>query len=290
MTDVAELVEKELTGRMEEELGEAACMEQIESAKEELVKEFDERFTTNYPHSLNVRGKNKYSVSELKHYAMQEAFEAEEEAVPVFEEPPIVPYIPSFVRKMEQNEEQEEVNQGALRGTAVHRVMQCYRFASGESAAQQIEAMLSEGKITPEMKHLVKTALIERFLNSEAGARMKCAEQTGRLYREKPFVMGFTQDEMKTFGFEGEMGGLEGDLTLIQGIIDAFWIEEDGIVLLDYKTDHVDSEKELVDRYRAQMELYGEALERVYGGKENPAMRVKERLIYSFRLGTLIRL
>ena len=95
---------------------------------------------------------------------------------------------------------------------------------------------------------------------------------------------------MKTFGFEGEMGGLEGDLTLIQGIIDAFWIEEDGIVLLDYKTDHVDSEKELVDRYRAQMELYGEALERVYGGKENPAMRVKERLIYSFRLGTLIRL
>ncbi len=290
VTDVAELVEKELTGRMEEELGEAACMEQIESAKEELVKEFDERFTTNYPHSLNVRGKNKYSVSELKHYAMQEAFEAEEEAVPVFEEPPIVPYIPFFVRKMEQNEEQEEVNQGALRGTAVHRVMQCYRFASGESAAQQIEAMLSEGKITPEMKHLVKTALIERFLNSEAGARMKCAEQAGRLYREKPFVMGFTQDEMKTFGFEGEMGGLEGDLTLIQGIIDAFWIEGDGIVLLDYKTDHVDSEKELVDRYRAQMELYGEALERVYGGKENPAMRVKERLIYSFRLGTLIRL
>ena len=78
----------------------------------------------------------------------------------------------------------------------------------------------------------------------------------------------------------------EEDLTLIQGIIDAFWEEEDGIVLLDYKTDRVETAQELVDRYEAQMRLYAEALERIYAQK---GVRVKEMLLYSFRLQEVIR-
>ena len=66
---------------------------------------------------------------------------------------------------------------------------------------------------------------------------------------------------------------------LVQGIIDVFWEEEDGIVLLDYKTDRVDNSEELIRRYKKQLELYADALNRFGAGKT-----VKEILIYSFAL------
>ena len=80
----------------------------------------------------------------------------------------------------------------------------------------------------------------------------------------------------------------EESLTLIQGIIDVFWEEQDGIVVLDYKTDRVDTPKQLSDRYAAQLRLYGEALERIYNSDGERNIKVKERLLYSFRLGEVI--
>ena len=79
----------------------------------------------------------------------------------------------------------------------------------------------------------------------------------------------------------------EEDLTLIQGIIDVFWIEDDGITVLDYKTDRVDTAQELIDRYATQLKLYADALERVFAARK---LKVKEILIYSFSLEQLITL
>ena len=79
----------------------------------------------------------------------------------------------------------------------------------------------------------------------------------------------------------------EGDLTLIQGIIDVFWMEEDGITLLDYKTDRVQHASELKVRYEAQLKLYEEAVNRVYRGT---GQKVKELLLYSFRLGEFVQI
>ena len=101
--------------------------------------------------------------------------------------------------------------------------------------------------------------------------------------------MGFTAAELLKFGFDDGIASDDSeeteDLTLIQGIIDAFWIEEDGIVILDYKTDRIETGQELIDRYAAQLRLYGEALERIYA---QSGLKVKERLLYSFRLGEVI--
>ena len=72
---------------------------------------------------------------------------------------------------------------------------------------------------------------------------------------------------------------------MIQGIIDVFWTEEDGIVLLDYKTDHVKNARELKERYETQLRLYADALERVFAAR---GLRVKEILIYSFTLEEVI--
>ena len=65
-------------------------------------------------------------------------------------------------------------------------------------------------------------------------------------------------------------------MTLIQGIIDVFWIEEDGIVLLDYKTDAVKQPQELILRYEEQLNLYADALNRVFA---DTGLKVKEKLM-----------
>ncbi len=76
----------------------------------------------------------------------------------------------------------------------------------------------------------------------------------------------------------------EKEQVLIQGIIDVFFEEEGEIVVVDYKTDAVSSEKELIGRYQVQLDYYGEALERLTGKK------VKQKIIYSFALGKEIML
>lgn len=298
VVSVAELVTEEIKQYTEEILTYEDCMKKIVSANETLVEMLEEHFSFRYPYEQALGKKNKYSVSELKHRAMRELQEEEEETTVAFLPEEIVPYIPSFVRKLQQEEEQ--INQGALRGTAVHRVMECYDFASEMGVKEQMEQMLRDGRITEDMVKLVKIPLIELFVGSDIGMRMKTAEQKGRLYREKAFVMGFTQEELNKFGF-GEIqtdavqqecvqrNELEEDLTLIQGIIDVFWEEEDGIVVLDYKTDRVDNAKQLSNRYAAQLALYGEALERIYNQDEIRSVRIKERLLYSFRLGAVIK-
>ena len=121
---------------------------------------------------------------------------------------------------------------------------------------------------------------------------------------------GFTEEELERYGFGAGAQMIENeaqtenaqqeimsenvsqenhmheeDLTLIQGIIDVFWIEDDGITVLDYKTDRVDTAQELIDRYATQLKLYADALERVFATRK---LKVKEILIYSFRLEKLI--
>lgn len=310
IVEAAELVLDEVENQLEQNEDLTERIEEIEAADTQLVGQLKQRFSQRYPYQVDVLRKNKYSVSELKHRAMRERFEAEqEETVPAFLEEPVTPTIPLFIQR-EESVEQETANRGALRGTAVHRVMECYDFASEKSVQEQMEAMEKEEKITADMRALVKEQIVADFVSSETGRRMALAQCGGALYREKPFVMGFTEEELENYGFgvgsntdsceniyektdsdqekeEQKKVRHEEDLTLIQGIIDVFWIEKDGIVLLDYKTDRVQQAKELIDRYATQLKLYADALERVFAARK---LKVKEILIYSFSLEQLITL
>ncbi|MCI7171640.1 helicase-exonuclease AddAB subunit AddA [bacterium] len=310
IVEAAELVLNEVENQLEKNEDLTERIEEIEAADTQLVGQLKQRFSQRYPYQVDVLRKNKYSVSELKHRAMRERFEAEqEETVPAFLEEPVTPTIPLFIQR-EESVEQETPNRGALRGTAVHRVMECYDFASEKSVHEQMEAMEKEVKITADMRALVKEQIVADFVSSETGRRMALAQRGGALYREKPFVMGFTEEELENYGFgvgsntdsceniyektdsdqekeEQKKVRHEEDLTLIQGIIDVFWIEKDGIVLLDYKTDRVQQAKELIDRYETQLKLYADALERVFAARK---LKVKEILIYSFSLEQLITL
>ena len=333
IVEAAELVLDEVENQLEQNENLTERIVEIEAADTQLVGQLKQRFSQRYPYQTDILRKNKYSVSELKHRAMREKFEAEqEETIPAFLEEPVTPTIPLFIQrqgivgqeaqnkaqdagqeaesKAEQKIESNTANRGALRGTAVHRVMECYDFTSEKSVQEQMDAMEKEEKITADMRTLVKERIVADFVSSETGKRMALAQRMGALYREKPFVMGFTEEELENYGFGAGAQMIENevqtenaqqeivlenvsrenhmheeDLTLIQGIIDVFWIEDDGITVLDYKTDRVDTAQELIDRYATQLKLYADALERVFATRK---LKVKEILIYSFRLEKLI--
>ena len=109
------------------------------------------------------------------------------------------------------------------------------------------------------------------FLGCESGRRMAAAAAQGKLYREQPFVLGVPAEEIYPEDQSGET-------ILVQGIIDVYFEEPDGLVVLDYKTDQVRAADELKEKYHAQLDYYARALEQL---TEKP---VKEKSIYSFTL------
>lgn len=254
-------------------------------ALENLRKRLDDR----YPFE-NIAGLyTKTTVSELKIAAMADKDEA---AYHTFEEKEIQPYIPAFRR-------QEEKVSGTVRGNAYHRVMELLDFGrilrsednrsiddfenyqdykarqksaySAENLRKFLKEEVESGRLKAEYSEAVNEKKILRFLQSELAYRMWRAERDGRLCREQPFVMSVSASKL---GQEFP----DSESVLIQGIIDVFFEEEDGIVLLDYKTDAVSSLKELWNRYETQLDYYSQALSKL---TEKP---VKERILYSFHL------
>ena len=268
-------------------------LEQIRRADEALVAEYRKRFAYEYPYKQEMNKKSKYSVSELKHDSMVENYDRMEGEVevPEFLLEEKEPYVPAFARKKSIEPDEGDtyteehnthgVNRGALRGTAVHRVMECMDFAAfldvdrtskeavEEFLINELERMVP-GLLTQEQYELVDKGKLCCFLQSEVAIRMAEAEKRGDLFREKPFVMDY----------EG---------VLVQGIIDVFWLEEDRIVLLDYKTDRVQNTDELVQRYKTQLDLYAKALSNIFSVGKTEKMRT-ENLIYSFCFGQVIQL
>ena len=172
---------------------------------------------------------------------------------------------------------------GADYGTAVHRVMELMDERifgmDGECRIEDvtgwIRALREEGKISADEFALIRPDALLPFFHTKLFRRMCEAYHDARLFREQPFVMNVPASRLnETFPEE--------ETVLVQGIIDAFFLEEDGIILLDYKTDTVGEEKTLQDRYAIQLEYYASALERLF---RRP---VRERLIYSFCLDRVI--
>ena len=265
------MLEDEAAHQITEHVSLRQRVQQAEEVSDTLYEKIKEQLSYQYPHPDAIHLVTKYSVSELNHRAMRElAAKEEEDVTPKFLEEVSTPYVPAFM------EGKAEVNQGALRGTAMHRLMECYDFTKmpdhsdefAENIKKQLTGLVQMGKVSEDMQKLIRIPSVELFLKSQLAPRMKAAAMRDDLFREKPFVMGNHE--------------MEEEMVLIQGIIDVFWVEEDGIVLLDYKTDRVDSATRLRDMYKEQLDLYAEALERIF------PLPVKEKYLYSFRLNQAI--
>ena len=286
--DAAEFAARTAMDMAANDISKMQLVKQISRADETKVKKLTEGFDFEYAYASDITKKSKYSVSELKHDSMVEKYDSTEREAerPKFLLEEKETYVPDFARDDDEaggasNESKEPknaagVNQGALRGTAVHRVMECLDFKSlcdidtkdhvavSAFVKKSMDEMLKKGLITDDMYRLTRPKLIEQFISSDVAARMAQADKRGDLYKEKPFVMDY----------EG---------VLVQGIIDVFWLENDKIVLLDYKTDRVNAAKELIDRYSTQLKLYADALGGIFS-TDGKSIQADERLIYSFRL------
>lgn len=251
---------------------------------ENLMTELSDRFAYEYPHENLKDLYTKTTVSELKMAGMHEQ---DELAAKLFEEKPQIPYLPKFLKG-------DERVSGSTRGSAFHKVMELFDFqkltkevnrsreATEALLREQIEEMRREGRLSQEYYEAVGTQKIVSFLTSWTALRMADAARAGKLYKEQPFVMGLPASRLGE-GFPSE------ETVLIQGIIDVFFEEEDGFVVLDYKTDAVSTPEELVKRYQVQLLYYSEALEQLAGyPSERGSKPVKERILYSFKLGEQI--
>jgi ATP-dependent helicase/nuclease subunit A len=227
-----------------------------------MKQQIEEQFGFQYSYADGQIMKQKLSVSELKKRAY-----LEQDGTEAFKEEEVIPLLPKFLQ------EDGELT-GASRGSAYHRFLELLDYTREydvESLPAELAEKVNQGLISEEMAECIRVQDILTFLETSVAERMRKASIQGKYFAEQPFVLGMEAKEIYP-----ETGSDE--CLLVQGIIDVYFEEEDGLVLLDYKTDKVFKAQELVDKYKAQLEYYAKALERLTGKK------VTEKLIYSFAL------
>ncbi len=190
-------------------------------------------------------------------------------------------FVPPLTKKPKFMEEGERLS-AVRRGTIMHLVMQKIDIQNTPSIIgleQLIKRLVEDEYITEKEVSGIDKNRILGFFESPIGKRM-CS--SSNVKRERPFYMEIKSSE--TYPNLDE--DIYKDETIIlQGIIDCYFEEPDGLVLIDYKTDYVPNgrSEDLREKYRVQLDYYAKALERITG------KRVKERYIYLFYNGDILK-
>ena len=164
---------------------------------------------------------------------------------------------------------------GAARGTAMHHIMQFINLTANVDVNAEIERLIEWKFITEREAASADIAAIEKFFESEVYKRII---SSGDVRREMRFLTEIPAKHIDpTLDIDVDDANI-----IVQGAVDLCFIENDGIVVLDFKTDRVDTLNQLVDYYGEQLEIYSTAAEKIFG------LPVKERIIYSFHLGESI--
>lgn len=226
---------------------------QLSDEENDRMEQIAAGLSYEYPHQEAAKVKSKYSVTELAGGSTDIADE-------------ILLQKPEFTRE-------HKGLTAARRGTAMHLVMERLDFAKameqGRPYIQQtVEQLRSTGSLSEEEAKAIRIDQILGFFEESVGKR---AARAGSLQKEREFIL------------QKDVGGTQ---AIVQGVIDCFFEEADGLVLIDYKNSYVDSEageEEIRQRYAQQVALYKEALEASWGRE------VKETYLYLFHLKKFIR-
>lgn len=263
-----------------------------ESLEEKIKRARDAEYEYKYLEALPV----KLSVSDLKHQMIEEEFGEN-----VFEETreflPGDKTLPDFLKTG------EKLSRGTDYGTLVHKCMQFMPMSAETDVRDFLTDMQAKGRLSSEEAGKMPVNKFITFLNSPLAGRIRKAEANGQFYREKQFMILVNAKDINADKY-----GESEEKVPVQGVIDAMFIEDGEIVILDYKTDRVDTaalkpdvaatgtssigngqpegdtpEDRLIKLYKTQLDLYAQAAERLLGRK------VKEKLLYSFSLEKEIR-
>ncbi len=214
---------------------------------------------------------SKLSVTEIKR-----RFAQEEEA----ESPGTEVVSSKMILKRPRFLQTGRVMTGTEYGTVMHSVMQHVDFNGDLSVAgikAQLDEMVDREILMPEHRSLVRASIVSGFFSSAIGKRvLKASSGGGRVWRELPFSR-MVPAKLVYPELSEDAGGI-----FSQGIIDLLFEENDGLVLVDYKTDGDTEPKAAAERYKIQIELYSRAVEAIMGKK------IKERYLYMLHDGTVI--
>jgi ATP-dependent helicase/nuclease subunit A len=229
--------------------------------EESFSTEISQRLSWAYQYQKVAKFPAKVSVTELKRWFEEEISEGTQ---------PFPEYPVTLVKKPLFLQEKKGLSR-AEAGTVMHFVMQHLDFHH-DDIESQIWGMVEKHLLTPKQAEVIETGKIRDFLLSPLGERLLASPG---VYREVPFFMEIPCSELYP---ELANGPCLDEKVLLQGVVDCYFEEADGLVLVDYKTDYVPEggSGKLRERYRSQISYYARALEMLTG------KRVKEKYIYLF--------
>lgn len=246
----------------------AAGLEIVEEVPDEqLVNEIRKRLEWEYPYIKSSKIPAKLTVTELKRRFGSNLDEEYSESI--FLQP--LALKPSFM-------EDKGGLSSAERGTLMHLVMEhidLSRAPSHEEVRELVEKLVSQEFMTQVQSKAININRVVNLFKSPLGQRMV---KSGNAKREIPFYIEIGSTEV----FTGLGEDYKNEKILLQGVIDCYFEEDNGIVLIDYKTDYVESAESILEKYKVQIDYYTRALEKITG------KTVKEKYIYLFYNGEIL--
>ena len=218
-----------------------------------------------YPHMASITASAKVTATQLKGRVLDE--EIKEHTSPVSHH--------QMLKHPRFWQEQHGLT-AAEQGTATHVAMQYLDFNDFD-VDRQIAQMVDEKKLSQEQADAIDLRALKRFLESELAETLRSAKE---IRREFPFMRLIDAKNLDKNAGEGEQ-------VLLQGVIDCFYEDHDGLVVVDFKTDRVFTEellRERVESYRMQLETYSKSLEIIF---EKPVSR---KILYFLSVSRAVEL
>ena len=232
---------------------------------EGTVDALREGLSFRYPHDAATKAPSKQTATGRKDRFRDR--EAAEQA----EEPKFIP------RSWRRPSFRDQKMDGVEFGTAIHAVMQYIRYdhcGSMESVQMELDRLVAEKLLTREQTDAVDPSRIVKLFSSELGLKLV----KGQVLREFKFSILDSGSNYST--------GLDDEKVLLQGVVDCALLEDDGVTVVDYKTDQVteDTVDDVIARYRHQVATYADAMERIY------ELPVKGVYLYLFQLDRFVEI
>lgn len=256
----------------EENVDIIGMLEKIETDNEG-VKQIAEILEYKYPYGIATTLPTKTSVTSLK----QMKYDSKDNIIPLEQlqdNDEIVSEEISFELPKFLSNDKDRVITSAQKGTLIHLCLQRLDFRKNytlEDVNSLIQELQTKKIITEIEAKAINSYKIYQFTKSKIWEEAKYAKE---IYQEKPFYINIPAKDVINEDVD--------ETILVQGIIDLFFVDkDDNLVLVDYKTDFVETgkESELINKYANQIKLYSDALERALHKK------VYKKYIYSVFLG-----
>ena len=239
----------------------------------EYYEQIEKKLNFEYPYLGVVKKAASISVTEIK--KRQEEYEEQEDSLGLYKHKTTLKK-PKF---LSESQKSEKIT-GARRGTIVHLIMEVLDFEKVNTESEikaQIQDLVKRRIITEKESQVLSPRKIMRFFKSPIAKRMlssKFVKREQKIYTQIKMNDIYLNDEI----FKNNRETYENESVMLRGVIDLYFEEDDGLVILDYKTDFVDknNKKEIIHKYKKQIEIYADVLSKLTGKK------VKEKYLYLF--------